>query len=93
MDFDIIHDTKKHKFYIAIKGQEAHLEYEDKGDGVLDFFHTFVPSVFRGQGIAAKILKFACDYAKENGFKIIATCPYAKNFISQNEDYKNLLLN
>ena len=57
----------------------------------LDYHHTFVPPEFRGKHIAQDLVKFALDYAKENNYKVIPSCPFVKLFIDRHPEYKDLI--
>lgn len=90
MVISVQHDQAGHRFYAEVEGYEPEMEYEHKGDGVLDYTHTRVPGVLRGRGIAGAIVRRALDYAKDEGLRVIATCPYVQDFIENNPEYKML---
>lgn len=91
MDLKIKHDKKNQKFYAIIEGKEAWAAYLKENDNILNFNHTFVPPEFRDQGIAGKIVEFGLNYARENNFKIIPSCPYVNYFIKNNKRFQDLL--
>ncbi len=45
--------------------------------------HTYTDDALRGQGIARKLVERVADYARENDYKLLATCPYAKKVLSE----------
>ncbi|MCH7761295.1 N-acetyltransferase, partial [candidate division TA06 bacterium] len=49
---------------MKLKGYEACLMYRREGN-TIDLYHTYVPQIFRGQGIAEKLCKSAFEYAKK----------------------------
>ena len=86
----IVHDETSHRFLAAIEGQEAYLSYRTL-DGVLDFYYTYVPEVFRGHGIAEQLCKSGFEYAKANSLKVIPTCPYISDtYLKRHPEYKSL---
>ncbi|WP_058529479.1 GNAT family N-acetyltransferase [Legionella londiniensis] len=91
MDLNIKHDEKNQRFYATKNDEESELKYKKIDDTTLDYFTTFVPEGLRHQGIAAEITKHALEYAKENGYKIVPTCPFVKNFIDEHPKYQNLV--
>ena len=91
MDLQIKHESAQHKFFAVVNGKEAFLEYSKVNDKTLDYHYTFVPPELRGQQIAEKIVKFGLDYAEQQHYKIIPTCPYVKRIIERNPQYKKLV--
>lgn len=92
MELNIKHDKVQHKFYAVIDGKEAALEYSQKNTKTLDYYSTFVPSELRGQKIAEKIVTYALEYAKENNYHIIPSCPYVEIFIARHPQYQMLVV-
>jgi len=87
----IEHQANKNQFIALIDGKEAHLKYNISAKDVLDYYSTFVPPELRGQHIAQNIVKFALDYAKDNHFKVIPSCPFVKKYIDQHAEYQALI--
>jgi hypothetical protein len=87
----IRHQPDKRRFVSDLDGAEAVLEYQQRSGGVLDYRHTFVPEALRGRGAAKKLVLFALDYARDNGLKVIPTCPYVAKVIRENPEYSTLL--
>jgi len=87
----IRHDYTRKCFIAVMNGMESKITYRERPDGTLEYDHTFVPNVLRGQGIAAEITCFALDWARENRKKIHATCPYIVAFLEERRDYEDIL--
>ncbi|WP_029758872.1 GNAT family N-acetyltransferase [Fusobacterium nucleatum] len=84
---NIVHN-KGNGFYIYDENKEilARLEYKRNGN-VLDFEHTVVSDKLKGQGVAAKLLDEAVDYARKNNLKVHPVCSYVvKKFETGNYD-------
>lgn len=77
---DIIHEIHQQRFVVKKDGQEALLAYRFHNNEI-DFYSTFVPPEFRGQGIAEKLVRTGIAWAKEQGYKIQASCWYAAKFL------------
>ncbi len=93
MQLQIQHEQEAKQFFVDIDGNIAKLDYFIEPDGkILDYYHTFVPEALRGQQIADKIVKFALDYAKENNFKVIPSCPFVKRMIERYPEYKDIAI-
>lgn len=97
----IQHDKAAKKFILMKDGKASTLDYsssiDDQIDGqghlILDYQSTFVPPELRGQHLGENIVKFALDYARENGYKVIPSCPFVKAYIEKHPEYKDLVSN
>ena len=61
----------------------AEITFVPAGEHSLVVDHTFTDPSLRGQGIARKLVERLADYARENGLKLLATCPYAKKVLEE----------
>ena len=66
----------------------AELTYLKKGN-ILVANHTFVSEELRGQGIAENLFNEIVKYARDNNFKIDATCSYVVKKLD-NEKYNDI---
>jgi uncharacterized protein len=78
---NVIHQLQNQKFVVQQDGQEAVLAYRLVDANQIDFYSTFVPPEFRGQGIAEKLVRTGIAWAKEQGYQIHASCWYAAKFL------------
>ena len=78
MTLEIRHDPGLGRFFAAIDGQEAYLDYRQAGARTLDFTRTYVPDALRHRNIGEAIVKHALAYAADNGYEVIPTCPFVK---------------
>ena len=87
---DVIHDPANHRFCVRLQGYEACLMYRLTGRE-LDLYHTYVPEVFRGRGMAEKLCKAAFEYAKANGLTVIPSCSYiSETYLKRHKEYEPL---
>ena len=91
MELEIQHNQEKRRFFTFVEERESYLTYDNHDDNVLNFNHTYVPFNLRGRGIAAKIVGYALEYARENNFKIIPSCSYVRVFIEKNKQFTDLV--
>ena len=84
---DVQHDQAGHRFCVALEGYEACLMYRRTGS-TLDLYHTYVPEVFRGRGVAEKLCKAAFEYAKANTLTVIPSCSYISGaYLKRHPEY------
>lgn len=93
MDYKIQHDQKQHKFFTIIADKESLMQYAVINDKTLDYYHTFVPPELRGKQIAEKIVVHALDFAQQNHYKIVPSCPFVKRIIDRHPQYQPLIVN
>lgn len=73
------HQVQQCCFIYQANGAAARLEYrlfQVEGLPAVDFYHTFVPPEFRGQGIAALLTTAALEWARQQNLRIYASCSY-----------------
>ncbi len=82
---DVHHYPEQHRFVLEYEGAQAILKYSlsnsQQGGITIDFNSTFVPSEFRGKGLAEKLVRTGIKWAKEQGYELQASCWYAAKFI------------
>lgn len=82
----IQHLPEQQRFVLDFQGQQAKLDYvlstNDSGQVVqVNFTHTFVPEVARGQGLAELLVRAGLDWAKAQQLQIVASCWYVAKFL------------
>jgi predicted GNAT family acetyltransferase len=50
------------------------------------FISTHTEDAYRGQGLAGKVVKYTLDKALEEGYRIVAICPYVKSWLDKQDD-------
>lgn len=72
-------------------GRLAGFAEYDARPGVIEFTHTVVRDEFEGKGIGSNLARAALDDVRLSGDKVIATCPFIKEWIAKHPDYEDLL--
>jgi len=86
----VVHDEAGRRFCVELSGYEACLMYRRRGQEV-DLYHTYVPEVFRGRGVAERLCQAAFEYAKANGLAVIPSCSYiAGAYLKRHPEYEPL---
>ena len=82
---------RKGAFYIDENGEWiAELTYV-RDDGTMTIDHTEIDEKLRGEGIGQDLVKSAVEYARDQGLKINAVCPYAKKVIERTPEFQDVL--
>ena len=84
------HDQVNHRFVAALEGYEACLMYRLRGKE-FDLYHTYVPEVFRGRGIAEQLCKTAFEYAQVQQLTVVPSCSYISGaYLKRHPEYESL---
>ncbi|VDK43097.1 unnamed protein product [Anisakis simplex] len=81
-------------FYVKVNGSRSILEYRCLPNNVLDLYHTEVPPILRGKGIAKVLCQAAFKYAKDQNLRVLPTCSYVAKYSKKfaTDDEKSLLV-
>jgi predicted GNAT family acetyltransferase len=90
MDIDVKHDKVNERFVVIIDGHEVYLSYSLFADKI-DLSFVYTPPELRNKGIAAIVVEYALNYAKENNLKVIPSCSYVQAFVKRNDNFNDLL--
>ncbi|WP_183098744.1 GNAT family N-acetyltransferase [Nocardioides pelophilus] len=91
-DTQVTNNPERSRFEIhTADGRLAGFAEYRAGDGVRDFVHTVVKDEFEGQGIGGKLARGALDATRDDGLRVIATCPFIKGWIGKHPDYQDLV--
>ncbi|WP_070379137.1 GNAT family N-acetyltransferase [Rhodococcus sp. WMMA185] len=91
MTTTVEHCVAESRFEVFVDGQLAgYADYAERS-GVRDFHHTVTYPQFRGQGLAAEVVKAALDDTKARGLSVIPSCSYVAKYISEHSGYAELV--
>lgn len=62
----------------------AEIDFPFIEENVIEITHTIVSPSLQGQGIARKLVEKVLEIAKEKGYKVTASCSYAKHYLEKN---------
>jgi len=80
------HDAQRSRFFVPLADGEAELFYEPFGEDILELQHTEVPPSGQGQGVGDALVRAALAYAREQGLRVIATCPYVQAWLRRHPE-------
>ena len=82
---------QKGAFFIDEDGEWiAELTYVNN-NGIMTIDHTEIDEKLRGEGIGEDMVRAAVEYARANGLKINAVCPYAKKIIDRTPEFQDVV--
>lgn len=91
----VVHELAKSRFTLTLDGKNVALLQYAKQNNVYDLFHTEVPSVYRGKGVGADLVKQALDViTKDPQAKIIPSCSFVQKIVAESgEKYASRVVN
>ncbi len=90
--YEVRHDPTMTTFSIDLGDAEAVLMYRRINENILDFTDTYVPPQHRGGGIASALARAAFEHARENGYRVVPTCPYITTYLKRHAEYQDLVM-
>lgn len=86
MPGQVEHQPDRRRFIVHQDGMDSVLQYrlEEAENGTpraVDFTRTHVPSELRGQGIAEALVRHGLAWAREQDYRIRASCWYVARFM------------
>lgn len=79
---DVIDNSERSRFELAVDGQLAFADYRLAGD-VVSITHVETPVALRGGGVAGRLMAGALAIVRERGQKVKPVCPYAVAYIQR----------
>lgn len=78
------------RFETELDGETAFAEYRLVDHGII-LPHTVVPEAFEGKGVGSALAKAALGYAREQGLKVIPTCPFIAGYIAKHPEWHDVV--
>ena len=70
----------------------AKITFVNRGEDKIMIKHTFVSEPFRGQGLGLQLVNEVVEYARQENKKIIPKCPFARDVMTNNDEYWDVLV-
>lgn len=81
-------------FYIGadVDNVSAKITFVHKDEDKIIIEHTYVSEPFRDQGLGLQLVKEIVEHARQENKKIIPKCPYARKVMTNNDEYRDVLV-
>jgi len=80
------HDPQRARFFVHLEDGDAELFYAAFTDDILDLQHTEVPRSGQGRGVGDALVRAALAYARAQGLRVVATCPYVQAWLRRHPE-------
>lgn len=88
---DVRHLRDEKRFQIDLAEGEAILAYARPRDGVIDLQHTIVPHAAQGNGVGSHLVEAAMRHARDEGLRVVPSCPFVKHWMDEHPESADLL--
>jgi len=78
-----------HRFELQVGEHSAIACYQIE-NGVMTFTSTQTPPSLRKKGVATRLIEGALEIAREEGFKVAASCSFVANFLDRRPEFSDL---
>ena len=80
-------------FYIDDNGERlGEMRYLVRDNTVMNIYHTEVSDKLQGRHMGEKLVEAGVKYARENNFKILPTCTFARSVFNRTPAYDDVLV-
>jgi predicted GNAT family acetyltransferase len=79
---EVVHNPAARRFEVVVDGAMGVLDYA-LSDGRISFLHTGVPSALEGRGLGSRLAKAGLDYARREGLRVVAQCPFVRSYLER----------
>ena len=84
-------DPAAGRYELFVSGKLAGLATYVLSDDTMTIPHTEVQPRFEGQGLGARLAKFALDDARRRGLRVVPRCPFIAAYIERHSEYADLV--
>ena len=88
-DIDVQRQPEQARFSVQMDGHEGELAYRQEGD-VITFLHTVVADELEGQGVGSALARAGLEYARQEGLRVVPSCPFVRGYIERHQEYASL---
>jgi predicted GNAT family acetyltransferase len=91
IEVDVQHRESAKRFTARTPSGLAYMSYAEPDERTIDLRHTVVPEADRGQGVGGALVRAALDHAREQGKRVIPTCPFVKEWLARHADQQDIV--
>lgn len=92
MEIQHVNNSKNGVFFVEEAGQRlAEMTYVWSGEDKFIIDHTEVSELLKGKGVGKQLVMAAVAFARQNGYKIMPLCPFAKRVFDSTPEINDVL--
>ena len=86
---EVRQNAEAQRFEIDLGDDTAFVEYKIAGQNIL-LTHTEVPEAYEGRGIGSHLARHVLDYARTEGYRVQALCPFIAAYVERHPEYQSI---
>jgi len=90
MSDGVRNNTALNRFELDVDGHTAVLYYR-LAPGIITLVHTEVPPELGGRGVGSILVRGVLEWARVQGLKVAAKCPFVAAYIGKHPEFNDLL--
>jgi predicted GNAT family acetyltransferase len=90
-DVDVQHRERAKRFTAQTPSGLAYISYARPDERTIDLQHTVVPEADRGRGVGGALVRTAIHHARQQGARVMPTCPFVKAWLERHPDQQDVL--
>jgi len=84
---EVRNNTARHRFELDVGDGQTAVAYYQLSRDVITFTHTEVPQQLWDRGIGSKVARGAFEYARTQGLKVVAKCPFMSAYVVKHPEF------
>jgi uncharacterized protein len=89
-EYSVNNNEKEQRLEIREQNELAYLEYRYHKEDIA-LMHTFVPDPLEGKGVASSLARYALEWAREKGKRVIVYCPFVAAYLKRHPEYSDIV--
>ncbi len=90
-EVDVRHEEGQRRFVARTPAGPAYVAYEQPDERTIELHHTIVPEAERGRGVGGRVVSAAIGYAREQGLRVIPSCPFVQAWLEEHPDERDVV--
>jgi len=88
-----VRDNPAHHRFEAVdeSGVVAGFAAYRRSEGAVELTHTQVDDAFEGHGVGSRLAQGALDALRDEGVRVVPSCPFISAFIQDHQEYADLV--
>jgi predicted GNAT family acetyltransferase len=86
---EVHQNPEARRFEIELGDDTAFVDYIIEGQNII-FTHAEVPEAYEGQGIGSRLARYVLEYARTEGYRVQARCPFIAAYVERHPEYQSM---